>query len=387
ARPIAAVAANAGLTRVGEVVGTPEYMSPEQATGDNVDGRSDLYSLGLTAYFALTARGAITGESVSKVLMRQITEVLPPMQLARPDLPASLGAAIDRCLMKDPAARFDRAESLVEALDAAQLAAPEIPVAIRLFAQEAGTLSLIVTAGAVVLLIMLQSPAMRGSANLDAMLPLLLLIGVLVTRVLQTLGEARRLALSGYSAADVHRGLRAVMAERQGRRDELRHDAATRRARRRTVVIALAELAAAVLMMYAGLAFRVQIGPRQYQTSMPGIVLAFSGMALIGVSMVLLLRGPFRTPIGERLFRLVWLGPIGRGFVRFAGRRVARSSSATVTTAPGAWTPSAPAVSAVKGGVSNDVPVDLGAARVAGLETRVAELERWRKELAAGRRS
>jgi len=133
--------ANAGLTRVGEVVGTAEYMSPEQATGDRVDGRSDLYSLGLTAYYALTGRVAMAAESTGKALVKQITETLAPMSSVRPDLPPALADAIDRCLMKDPAARFARAEELVEALDAAQLMAPEVPVPIRLFAQEAGTLS------------------------------------------------------------------------------------------------------------------------------------------------------------------------------------------------------------------------------------------------------
>ncbi len=98
--------ATAGLTRVGEVVGTAEYMSPEQATGDRVDGRSDLYSLGLTAYYALTGRVAMAADSTGKALVKQITETLPPMASVRPDLPAALADAIDRCLMKDPEARF-----------------------------------------------------------------------------------------------------------------------------------------------------------------------------------------------------------------------------------------------------------------------------------------
>ncbi len=128
-----------GLTRVGEVVGTPEYMSPEQATGDHVDGRSDLYALGLTIFFALTGRAAISADSTSKTLMRQITETLPPVDSVRFDLPAPFAEAIDRCLLKDPDARFGNAEALVEALDVAQLATPEIPLAIRLFAQDLGS--------------------------------------------------------------------------------------------------------------------------------------------------------------------------------------------------------------------------------------------------------
>ena len=70
--------ATRGLTRVGEVVGTAEYMSPEQASSDVVDGRSDLYSLGLVALFALTGRPAITGESTQQILVKQLTETPPP---------------------------------------------------------------------------------------------------------------------------------------------------------------------------------------------------------------------------------------------------------------------------------------------------------------------
>ncbi|MBC7670860.1 MAG: serine/threonine protein kinase, partial [Polaromonas sp.] len=78
---------SAGLTRVGEVVGTPEYMSPEQASGDVVDGRSDLYALGLTGYYAATGRTAVTGESTQKILVRQLTERVDPVAERRPDLP------------------------------------------------------------------------------------------------------------------------------------------------------------------------------------------------------------------------------------------------------------------------------------------------------------
>jgi eukaryotic-like serine/threonine-protein kinase len=102
-------------------------MSPEQATGDNVDGRSDLYSLGLTAYFALTGRPAITGDTTGKILARQITEQIAPIQTVRGDVPTALAAAIDRCVMKDAAERFQTGEELVETIDAAKLSGPEIP--------------------------------------------------------------------------------------------------------------------------------------------------------------------------------------------------------------------------------------------------------------------
>jgi serine/threonine-protein kinase len=372
ARPISGgAAAAAGLTRVGEVVGTPEYMSPEQASGDQVDGRSDLYSLGLVAHYALTGRTAMSGETVGKVLARQIAEPVPPMRELRPDLPEALGEAIGRCLAKDPAERFERAEGLVEALDAAQLTRPEIPVPIRLLAQELGTLSLIVVFVGLIGLVFAQLSARRGLGNLDALLPLVMLVGVLITRFLQTLSEARRLAIAGFSPPEVHAGLLAVVDERAARREELRGDERTRRARRRTVIVAIPQLLLALAMIRAALEFRTPAGPQHYRVTLPGTVLVLSGMALLGVSLVLLLRSPFRMPPGERLFRLVWLGPLGRAFLRFAGRGVRRSSGTGATPRRSApvVTPAGPCVNGAD-------------ARFRSLEARVAELERLHRERA-----
>jgi serine/threonine-protein kinase len=372
------LAGGEGLTRIGEVVGTPEYMSPEQATGDRVDGRSDLYSLGLTAYFALTGTPAVAGETTGKVLMRQITESLPPMRVVRPDLPPALAEAIDRCLAKDPAARFATAESLVEALDAAQLTAPEIPLPIRMFAQEAGTLSMVVVFGMLFIFLIVRSLA-KTPGDDDLMLPAVMLLAVLFTRVMQTMREAGRLAAAGFTPDEVHRGLEGVVAEREAHRQELRADPSTRRARRRTLITALAQLGGAIVLARWALRFRHQVGPHQYQVELPGTVLIFSAMIMFGVSLALLLKSPFRMPISERLFRIVWLGPFGRAFVRFAGRGKGRRGAGEPVSIQAVGTSVASAKSNGASRLSTRVQLAPSGDRVANLESRIAELERWRQ--------
>jgi serine/threonine-protein kinase len=371
----AAPAAGAGLTRVGEVVGTPEYMSPEQATGENIDGRSDLYSLGLTAWFALTGQPAMSGDSTGRILARQISETLPPMITVRPDLPPALADAIDRCLAKEPSARFASAEGLVETLDEAQLAAPEIPLAVRMFAQEASTLNMVLIGGGLFVFLLVRS-FLDNPNNLDNLVPLAGVLAILATRKLQTLSEARRLAADGFGPGEIERGLAAVMDERATRRLELRADERTRRARRRTVGWALGMLAMAVLLIRFAFTFRTQIGPRAYTTATPGVVLVLSGMALLGMSLVLLLRSPFRMPLGERIFRAIWLGPVGRTFLRVAAWGLGSTGGRAGASAPGMTRatrvpPPAPAAPATA--------VDGAGDRIAALETRLAELERWRE--------
>jgi hypothetical protein len=364
----APVAAASGLTRVGEVVGTPEYMSPEQATGDEVDGRSDLYSLGLTAHFAATGHPAISGDTTGKVLARQITEPLPPIGAARPDLPPALAAAIDRCCLKDPGARFDRAESLVETIDAAQLAAPEIPLPIRLLAQELGTISMVLTFGALLEYFIRRALVNADAGDEDLLLPMVLLATILIARVLQTTREIRRIAAAGFSASDISAGLRSVMDERTSRRTELRADPQAGRTRQRVMMTAIAELVSSVVLFRVALFYRHPRPHGGFTIDWQGTILVFTAIILFGVGLVGLLRSPFRMPIGERVFRWVWIGPIGAAFIRFSGRRAWNSAAAGSSTRP-----TTRAVQPPPPAPARAVGIE---ARVTSLESRVHELEK-----------
>jgi serine/threonine-protein kinase len=359
----------AGLTRVGEVVGTPEYMSPEQATGDHVDGRSDLYSLGLVALFALTARPAITGETTQQIIVRQLTETLPPAKSLRPDTPAALADAIDRCVMKDPAARFESAESLVEQLDRAQLAAPEIPLAIRLFSQEAGTLGLVLTFFIIISWLMVQL-SLRSDDSIDAMLPVVVLFGVALTRVMQTNSEARRLAMAGFSVADVLKGMTAVVDEREALREQLRPNVEVQERRRRTVWQATMMLVMAALLFFAALQTRIVLAPGRYRTGISGTTMVITSLILFGISLVLLIRSPFRMPPGERMFRLIWLGGFGRWFLKRASRGVSSSMTASTGNTGASATVAAAAASMTSSENSPSLP---------DLDQRVRALEEWRR--------
>ncbi|MBK6489518.1 MAG: serine/threonine protein kinase [Gemmatimonadetes bacterium] len=393
--------AAAGLTRVGEVVGTPEYMSPEQAAGDTVDGRSDLYSLGLVAWYAITGRTAMTGETTQKILVKQLTEPVPRVESVRPDLPDLLSQAIDRCIEKAPDDRFATAEALVEAVDDAQLAGPEIPLPVRIFTQELGTMSLLVVFIALLGWYTVRTLGARMSM-IDAYLPVVILFSVGLTRVHQTLSDARRLAVAGFTRDEILKGMRGVVDERESLREALRGDAETRTRRRRTLVIAVVQLAGAAALIWFAMQLRVQIAPQQFRAPLGAVVMVVSAMCMIGISGVLIARSPIRMPVGERAFRRVWLGPVGRVFLAAGARGVRRdpggavpamsifvrstptsrgagegaaSRSAAVTSA--AVTATA-APSGMNGVAGNGV--GSGGDAVARLERRIEALEAWRRE-------
>jgi serine/threonine protein kinase len=109
------------LTADGSTLGTPHYMSPEQATGREIDGRSDIYSLGIILYEMLTGEVPFDDQSLPAVLVKHMSEAPAPPSQRRPDLAISpaLEAIALRCLAKDPAARYATADELGAALRAA----------------------------------------------------------------------------------------------------------------------------------------------------------------------------------------------------------------------------------------------------------------------------
>src|SRR6185437_11469879 len=87
--------ANSTVTSLGETLGTPQFMSPEQAAGEPADARSDLYSLGLVGYFALIGRAPFDAPSVQAILAMQVTQPASPVAVARPGTPPGLASAIN----------------------------------------------------------------------------------------------------------------------------------------------------------------------------------------------------------------------------------------------------------------------------------------------------
>jgi serine/threonine protein kinase len=104
-----AVQGTTQLTGTGTIIGTPHYMSPEQAKGRNVDGRTDQYALAIVGYRALTGKLPFEGDAQS-ILYQQVHEPPPSVLERRPDTPPDLRLAIDRALAKDPKARFSNME-------------------------------------------------------------------------------------------------------------------------------------------------------------------------------------------------------------------------------------------------------------------------------------
>src|SRR5262245_37413191 len=199
---IAGVVAGAGGLSTGEVVGTPEFMSPEQALGEAVDARSDLYSLGVVGYFALSGALPFEAEKATEVLAKQVTEPAPPLASVAPLVPRRMAQAIDRCLAKERDERLEGPAALAEQLSHAIEQRRELPIALRAFVKHDARLD-----GSGVLLwpfVMLIATPIVGFWTGSVAAGFVTLVGgYTVVPVAVLINRARLLLSSGFGHSDI----------------------------------------------------------------------------------------------------------------------------------------------------------------------------------------
>jgi serine/threonine-protein kinase len=114
---IARLQTDATAPQTSSVIGTPAYFSPEQAQGQPVDARSDIYSLGCVLYEMLAHHQAFTGDTPVAIAYKQVNETPPPPSASNPDVPPRLDAVVMKCLAKNPANRYQTAGELIADLE------------------------------------------------------------------------------------------------------------------------------------------------------------------------------------------------------------------------------------------------------------------------------
>lgn len=108
--------ANTKLTRDGSIIGTPEYLSPEQCEGKTVDQRSDIYSLGVTLYELLSGKTPYEADTPVSMLMKIVKGEFPPLREVNPNVPESLRVIVDKMMLKDVQKRYQRMEEVIKDL-------------------------------------------------------------------------------------------------------------------------------------------------------------------------------------------------------------------------------------------------------------------------------
>lgn len=308
----------------GEIVGTADYMSPEQAAGQPVDARSDIYSLGVTAFHAITGRLPFNASSDEGVLLLHETQPPPSMIELRAGIPSRLVEIVDSCLAKDPDDRFATAEELAAALGDTAGALRRVPPVVEDFLLLARSTSRRLTVLAPFGGILSYAlGALDGFGFGHVMLIVFIgWIGVLecILPPLTLLKAARRVLLQGISYDEFCEMLKLRTGDVPGTLVASGARPNTGSARTR-LLLASGGLAVALAAFVVAGARAVPVGWRPGLTSLgvSGVILASGALAWAASTRL-------GNPANATMRHGLWLSPLGRWFFRLATLGMGKAS-------------------------------------------------------------
>jgi predicted Ser/Thr protein kinase len=218
-------------TDPGRIMGTAHFMSPEQAASEPLDGRSDIYSLGVVGYLAVSGRLPFDSPNVPALLVRQATEAAPSVVRAAPGLPSAFAQAIDRCLERDPSRRFSDGEAMAAALAPATDTRATLPTSLRTWVAARNPLLVpyMGWSGAIGVLTLVNLVAWVTGNRPAGPADIVLLAGIASLPLLPIVGfhltQARRQFRAGHTLADLRSALQIGRRERAESEALVRHEA------------------------------------------------------------------------------------------------------------------------------------------------------------------
>ncbi len=309
----------------GELAGTVAYLSPEQATGEQVDGRSDIYGLGVVGYYALSGSLPYPVATLSALVERQLAGPPPPLSHAAPHIPRALCRAIDRCLAPLATARFQTGDELAGALEQLGAGSTDLPAPFRVWiakGQQRRSPAVLISMVWGLPVIVGSVFAMTGPGGNNYLGFALFVVTLLTLPWSFVLGarllHTRKLLAAGYSHGDL---VLALEQHVERRREELlfEHGAANTRLGNLVNVGIVTGIAVLVLGAAIGVAVPGSVEAVPY-----GLAIVGGGLSLVLLAIRNLVPGA-RSGARDRWAEFAlrfWKGPIGKRLTRLAGWRL-----------------------------------------------------------------
>ncbi len=296
---IAHIGEQAAAEDEGLILGTAHFMSPEQASGLPIDGRSDLYSLGIVGYYALTGQLPFDAPTPHAVMGMQVAQPVPSLARIAPATPRAIAETLERCLAKNPAARWASGEALAEALDASAEQRRLVPAPIRAWiGSHSATVGL-----TTLFCIALAFPLTLANPTAGI---LTMTLSPSLAYLYASVAKTRRVFKAGYDHDDLVFGLSEHV---QMRNEEMQFDAGGRRG---AGVGAVARKGAYALLS-ASVVFMVAAGILRDWTYAGVLLGLFGGTAFAGVSSAAISQLFPRVRDERAEWRLrFWRGRVGR---------------------------------------------------------------------------